>query len=153
MAPRKKDEKENLIDINCIDKNEREQPIVEIKDEKEKININEPRIKIYDIILNFLKLIGKIILNFIIGTFKIFIVYFGWIVMHYTASHMYTKLCVPETWYGFFISPFLTSTPHCQGLRWIVYNGANTINSMWVLIGTWLCSKILFTTQNENLSA
>ena len=74
MAPRKKDEKENLIDINCIDKNEREQPIVEIKDEKEKININEPRIKIYDIILNFLKLIGKIILNFIIGTFKIFIV-------------------------------------------------------------------------------
>ena len=36
MAPRKKDEKENLIDINCIDKNEREQPIVEIKDDLKK---------------------------------------------------------------------------------------------------------------------
>lgn len=149
MAPRRKDEKENVIDVNSIDKISQEPQVFEINDkDKEK----EPRINLYNLIVNFLKLIGKIFVNFIIGTFKISIVYFIWIVMHYTASHMYTKLCVPETWYGFFISPFLTSTPHCQGLRWIVYNGANTINSMWVLIGTWLCSKIIFTTQNENLA-
>jgi hypothetical protein len=49
--------------------------------------------KIFDIIYFFL---------------KISIVYILWIVFHYLASHLYTKLCVPNTLYGFIISPFLT---------------------------------------------
>ncbi len=79
---------------------------------------------------------------------KIFIsvsgIYLIWIFLHYFASHLYVRLCVPKSLYGFVVSPFLTATPHCQGLRWIIYNGANTINNMWVIIGTWICSNVYF---------
>lgn len=94
--------------------------------------------KIFDIVYFFL---------------KISIVYILWIVFHYLASHLYTKFCVPNTLYGFIISPFLTSTPHCQGLRWIIFNGANAINSMWILIGTWMCSYILLYSNTEHHNA
>ena len=65
-----------------------------------------------------------------------------WIFLHFFASYLYTKLCVPTTWFGLFMSPFLTATPHCQGLRWIVYNAAHIINNMWILIGAWIYSII-----------
>lgn len=70
-------------------------------------------------------------------------IYLLWIVLHYMAAHLYVKLCVPTTIIGFLISPFMVSTPHCLGLRWIVYNAANIINNMWVLMGAWICSTLL----------
>jgi len=70
-------------------------------------------------------------------------VYFLWIFLHYFASHLYVKLCVPETILGFFISPFLITTPYCVGLRWIIQTGANSINNMWLVFGTWFYSYIL----------
>lgn len=68
--------------------------------------------------------------------------YIGWIGVHYIASHLYIKFCIPNTLYGFLISPFMTATPHCQGLRWLIYNSAIMINNMWLTLGTWLCSTI-----------
>jgi hypothetical protein len=106
-----------------------------------------------NILFNFIKSILNIIYKLIKSFLKISCMYFVWIIMHYFASHLYTKLCVPNNFYGFLVSPFLTSTPHCQGLRWIVYNAANTINTMWILIGTWLCSKIMFYSPNENINS
>ena len=70
-------------------------------------------------------------------------VYLLWICLHYFASHLYVKLCVPNTVIGFIMSPFMTATPHCQGLRWIVYNAANMINNMWIVCGSFICSTIL----------
>jgi len=40
------------------------------------------------------------------------------------------------------MSPFMIATPHCQGLRWIIYNAAGIINNMWILIGAWIYSII-----------
>jgi hypothetical protein len=74
---------------------------------------------------------------------KISGIYLLWILLHYFASHLYVKLCVPSTFFGFIMSPFMTATPHCQGLRWIVYNAANMINNMWIVFGAWICSTIL----------
>jgi hypothetical protein len=74
---------------------------------------------------------------------KISGVYLMWIVLHYCASHLYIQFCVPKTPIGFLLSPFMSATPHCQGLRWIVYNAANVINNMWVVLGAWICSTIL----------
>jgi hypothetical protein len=71
--------------------------------------------------------------------------YFAWIALHYAASHLYVKLCVPNTLYGFLMSPFMTPTPHCQGLRWLVTNAASVINNMWIVLGGWLCSTIFST--------
>jgi hypothetical protein len=70
-------------------------------------------------------------------------IYLVWICLHYFASHLYIKLCVPSTIIGFLMSPFMTATPHCQGLRWVVYNAANMINNMWVILGAWICSAFL----------
>ena len=50
------------------------------------------------------------------------------------------------------MSPFMISTPHCQGLRWIVYNAANIINNMWILIGTWVYSIIWIINTDRNMS-
>jgi hypothetical protein len=70
-------------------------------------------------------------------------IYLLWIFLHYLASHLYVRLCVPNTILGFLMSPFMTATPHCQGLRWIVYNAANMINNMWIVLGAWICSTLL----------
>ena len=76
-------------------------------------------------------------------------IYLLWICLHYVASHLYIKLCVPNTIVGFLMSPFMTATPHCQGLRWIVYNAANMINNMWLILGAWICSTILIVTKEN----
>jgi len=84
---------------------------------------------------------------FLYKTIKIIIkisgVYLLWIFLHFCASYLYTKLCVPTTLLGLLMSPFLTATPHCQGLRWVIYNGANIINNMWIVVGSWLCANIM----------
>ena len=74
--------------------------------------------------------------------FKVSGIYLLWISLHYFSAHLYIKFCVPNTIIGFMMSPFMIMTPHCQGLRWIVYNAANIINHMWILIGAWIYSMI-----------
>lgn len=85
-------------------------------------------------------------ISFILRTtvflFKISGVYILWISLHYFSAHLYVKFCVPNSVIGFIMSPFMIMTPHCQGLRWIVYNAANIINHMWILIGAWIYSII-----------
>jgi hypothetical protein len=74
--------------------------------------------------------------------FKVSGIYLLWISLHYFSAHLYIKYCVPNTIIGFMMSPFMIMTPHCQGLRWIVYNAANIINHMWIVIGAWIYSMI-----------
>ena len=61
--------------------------------------------------------------------------YFVWILLHYLSAHLYIYFCVPATIAGFLLAPFMVPAPHCQALRWAVYNGGNVIIAMWVLIG------------------
>ena len=56
---------------------------------------------------------------------------------------MYVTWCLPFTIAGFVLSPFLIPAPHCYGLRWIIYNGGNSIVSMWALLSTWLVARII----------
>ena len=74
--------------------------------------------------------------------FKVSFFYILWICLHYFSAHLYVKFCVPSTIFGFIMSPFMISTPHCQGLRWIVYNAAIIINNMWFVTGAWIYSFI-----------
>ena len=82
--------------------------------------------------------------------FKISGIYMLWICLHYFSAHLYIKFCVPNSIIGFILSPFMITTPHCQGLRWIVYNAANIINHMWILIGTWIYSLIWIMGTNQS---
>jgi hypothetical protein len=90
---------------------------------------------------------GNVIISYTYKFFKFIFsvsgIYLLWILLHYFASHLYVKMCVPNTVIGFLMSPFMTATPHCQGLRWIVYNAANMINNMWIICGSFICTTIL----------
>jgi hypothetical protein len=107
-----------------------------VLDEKTEINISFK--KTYKILLATIRIIYK--------AFQLMLsisgIYLIWIFLHYFASHLYVRLCVPKNVYGFLLSPFLIATPYCVGLRWLIYTGANVINNMWVLFGTWICSNI-----------
>jgi hypothetical protein len=89
---------------------------------------------------NFVEYIGCISYKSIKIVFNVSSIYILWIFLHYIASHSYVKFCTPDTIKGFIISPFLTSSPHCNGLRWVINSGSNVINNMWLLLGTWIGS-------------
>ncbi len=74
---------------------------------------------------------------------RIFGIYIAWICVHYISSHLYLHWCVQSTLVGFLMSPFLVPAPHCQALRWIIYNGASNINAMWIFLSTWIINRIL----------
>jgi len=126
------------------------------KDELDEINdIELDRIsksngfeKVYDFLIDSCFFIFKTSLFL----FKVYGIYFLWICLHYFSAHLYVKFCVPNTIVGFMMSPFMISTPHCQGLRWIVYNAANIINNMWILIGAWIYSIIWIIGSDNNVT-
>jgi len=65
-------------------------------------------------------------------------IYLLWVVVHFVSVHMYIRFCTPSTFTGFLMSPFMAAAPHCQALRWCIYNGGNSIVSMWMTLGVWL---------------
>lgn len=76
--------------------------------------------------------------------------YLFWICLHYLAANMYTYYCVPSFFQGFIMSPFLVSAPHCRAIRWVVHNGGNTIDNMWIMLATWLCSRLIVGTGKDS---
>ena len=82
------------------------------------------------------------IYNTAIIVFTVGKLYLLWILLHYFASHFYIKYCVPPTFMGLMVSPFFVPTPHCKAMRWVIYNGGSTIESMFAMLGLWLYSKI-----------
>jgi hypothetical protein len=90
----------------------------------------------------FFKLIIDYVIRLTVFAFKLSGMYLLWICLHYFSAHLYIKFCVPSTLSGFIMSPFMVATPHCQGLRWIVYNAAGIINNMWIIFGAWIYSLI-----------
>jgi hypothetical protein len=103
------------------------------------------RSKMFDNFYQFTDKAISFILRTTIFLFKVSGIYILWIGLHYFSAHLYVKFCVPNSIIGFIMSPFMIMTPHCQGLRWIVYNAANIINHMWILIGAWIYSMIWIT--------
>jgi len=75
-----------------------------------------------------------------IGAFGIYIL---WISLHYVAPHLYVYYCTPASFQGFLLSPLVAPAPHCYGLRWIIYNGGNSIAAMWLLVGAWFLRKLV----------
>lgn len=65
-----------------------------------------------------------------------------WIVVHYTAANLYPIFCAEKSLIGFIKSIFVSQAPHCAAMRWLIYNGGNVINSMWVSIALWFSTKI-----------
>lgn len=115
-------------------------------------NVNKKKIIIENIYKILIKASTFLLKTFVI-LFKVSGIYLLWICLHYFSAHLYVKFCVPNTFIGFFMSPFMMATPHCQGLRWIVYNAAGIINNMWILIGAWIYSTIWIFNRDCNIEA
>jgi hypothetical protein len=65
-----------------------------------------------------------------------------WIIIHYAAANLYSTYCAEFTVIGFVKSMFVAQEPHCVAMRWVIYNGGNMINSMWLSIAVWLTTKL-----------
>jgi len=70
-------------------------------------------------------------------------IYIAWIIIHYGASHFYIYFCVPASILGFLASPFIATSQHCQALRWVIHQGGNSINAMWLIFGTWIVKYLV----------
>ena len=82
--------------------------------------------------------------NYITGQiYTISLPYVFWFFLHYCSAHLYTSYCVPYTFNGLLWSSLLISSPHCKAFRWVIHYGGDNIDSMWIMLGTWLSFNIL----------
>ena len=70
-------------------------------------------------------------------------IYILWILLHFIASHVYIDHCVGSSWKDIFISVFYVSSPYCQGVSWLIYNGSRQIACIWVIFGTYFSTQLL----------
>ena len=68
--------------------------------------------------------------------------YLFWVFLHFASAHLYVYFCTPNTITGFLFSPFQALAPHCNALRWTIYNGGNQIATMWLSLGSWLIYRL-----------
>ncbi len=130
---------------------EKEQIIQEINNSTNEELNKSSKFKLKDKINDIFHTLFFSILKTITIIFKLYGIYLLWICLHYFSAHLYIKFCVPNSLTGFLMSPFMITTPHCQGLRWIVYNAADIINNMWILIGAWIYSMLWIFNTNMNV--
>lgn len=68
--------------------------------------------------------------------------YILWMVLHFVSANLYVYYCAYMSLFGFMMSPILASAPHCRAIRWVLNSGAQSIDAMWIVLGTWICSKL-----------
>ena len=122
------------------------------KEEPMDNNTHDTKPTILQILSDNLIIMFNIIIKTICFLFNTLKIYMLWVSLHYAASQLYIELCVPKTVFGFLASPFITSTPQCQSLRWVIYNGANMISNMWLVLGTWITTTLLIVNKNQAAS-
>jgi hypothetical protein len=76
--------------------------------------------------------------------FAVSAIYLFWVTLHFVTAQLYVRYCAHPSIYGFLISPFLISAPHCAAMRWVFTKGGTLIDGMWIILGTWLCSKVIY---------
>jgi hypothetical protein len=85
---------------------------------------------------------------FIKNVFGVIGIYIGWIILHWMAANLYPRYCAETSLWGIIKSAFVAPAPHCQAMRWVINNGGNMINQMWIVLGTWICGKIAYKIMN-----
>lgn len=63
-----------------------------------------------------------------------------WVSLHYVIPHIYTRMCVPLTPFGFLESIIISTAPHCEAMRYTLYVSGNNIKYMWITAGAWCIS-------------
>lgn len=76
------------------------------------------------------------------ATWSVTGIYIIWTSIHFFATQLYAKYCTPYSIWGYLMAPFIVSSPHCTGLRWCISKGADTMISMWLVMGTWMATRL-----------
>ena len=88
------------------------------------------------------------ITNILTHIWRLIGIYLIWIALHYFASWGYAHWCTPWGVIGFVMTPFFVASPHCYAMRWCITNGAETITTMWLILGTWFVTKLVSRDEN-----
>lgn len=122
----------------------------DIHSDSDKTEITLDELSSYSVIRKAVTTSYPILKPYIVYSYNASSLYLFWICLHYLAANMYTYYCVPNFFQGFIMSPFLVSAPHCRAIRWVVHNGGNTIDNMWIMLATWLCSRLIVGTGKDS---
>lgn len=68
-------------------------------------------------------------------------VYFMCIGLHFILPRIYIYTCVPFTFAGMLLSPFMAQSPHCKAIMWALNTSIDTIQKMFLLLVAWLLSR------------
>lgn len=71
------------------------------------------------------------------------LMYVIWIILHFISVHTYTEYCTGRTVFGLLSSAVHVSSPFCQGLSWVIYTGSRQILNMWIILASFISSKLL----------
>lgn len=63
--------------------------------------------------------------------------------LHFIAANAYAKWCTSSTLVGFLISPFMTVTPVCVGLRWSITIFGDYLSSFWTTLVLWISANLV----------
>lgn len=47
---------------------------------------------------------------------------------------LYNEYCVYWSINGFFMSQLFVASPHCQFLRWLLYNSGKIVTNLWIVL-------------------
>ena len=94
-------------------------------------------------VIGIIKKMLELLLLLIITIYSFFGYYIMWIVLQYTAAHLYPEYCMPISISGFLLSPFMVSAPHCVAMRWMITEGSNIIITMWVTLGAYAIQRMI----------
>ena len=73
---------------------------------------------------------------------KSILIFITWVLVHFISAHIYIYMCVPATLYGILMSPFMVDVPYCYASRWIMMKSVNSINLLWISLGSWCIDRV-----------
>ena len=79
----------------------------------------------------------------ILDNSQVILLFLGATVLHYASAIAYVKWCAPPTFIGFILSPFMTVTPLCVGIRWSITIFGDYLSSIWTFMFLWVSSNII----------
>lgn len=79
----------------------------------------------------------------------IVLTYMLWTVVHFVSAHLYVTWCTGNTLFGLLASPLFAASPHCQAISWLIYTISQKFVQMWLLLGTYLCTKMLLSSEKK----
>jgi hypothetical protein len=78
-------------------------------------------------------IVGKSWPYFLILTAQFIKIYFFWVSLHFAVTKLFYHVCVPTSVLGLLFSPLTAAAPHCQVLRWALYESGINVGLLGLM--------------------